>query len=476
MVLRYMEGGDLLYCRKQMRSFKENQIRLIFSQVLLSLDFMHKRNIVHRDIKPENILIKQKEINSIVYVDVFLADFGFANFQNVCQSTFVKDQGFVCGTLGYFSPETLKRGDHNTKSDMFGAGCLLYFLITGKQLIRGKNEKQLLINNKNCNFPLHYREEIKYCLPQISKDLFDLLKQLLSKNDELRPSAEDSLRHQFFKTISQGVDQSIKLINNNQGDYSSLDVEQVFQNLLNNEELAQKDKAYANQICVTFDKSFIKSGLQKQQAQLAKKRKFLYQEIIKKNQILYLSRISNNSTISRSHSNHGIFQKQHSNNELQEKNCQFFEQNNLKNKKQEEEFLKLFDKSKKNKYLQKIHDLKNQNREQFNYGKDSLKIQNQPYDSSVKRKSLFETYLVRPNPKEYNEQKEPSQQQKIKSSHHISEDFDDDDDDDDFSENLNLTINKLQYQLERNNTLLVEEDKQLSRKNSPKKGRVFMLI
>lgn len=49
----------------------EDKARIIFTQVLLSINYLHERNIVYRDIKPENILINSQG-------NVKLADFGLA--------------------------------------------------------------------------------------------------------------------------------------------------------------------------------------------------------------------------------------------------------------------------------------------------------------------------------------------------------------------------------------------------------------
>jgi serine/threonine protein kinase len=44
----------------------------------LTIDFMHKRNIVHRDIKLDNILISKVEDGESY--DIKIADFGLARF------------------------------------------------------------------------------------------------------------------------------------------------------------------------------------------------------------------------------------------------------------------------------------------------------------------------------------------------------------------------------------------------------------
>jgi serine/threonine protein kinase len=45
-------------CIRKNIKFTEVEVRVIMAQLLLGLDFCHKKLVVHRDIKPDNILIK----------------------------------------------------------------------------------------------------------------------------------------------------------------------------------------------------------------------------------------------------------------------------------------------------------------------------------------------------------------------------------------------------------------------------------
>jgi calcium-dependent protein kinase len=58
-----------------MRRFSEKDAAKILHQVLLGLNYMHKKNIVHRDIKPENMLLESRDVTNL---NVKITDFGFA--------------------------------------------------------------------------------------------------------------------------------------------------------------------------------------------------------------------------------------------------------------------------------------------------------------------------------------------------------------------------------------------------------------
>jgi serine/threonine protein kinase len=59
--LEYLNGGTLGNLIRSERQVSEKEIRLIASQLLLTVDFMERKRIVHRDLKPENILVHISE-------------------------------------------------------------------------------------------------------------------------------------------------------------------------------------------------------------------------------------------------------------------------------------------------------------------------------------------------------------------------------------------------------------------------------
>jgi len=99
-------------------------------KVFENLNALHSAGFIHRDIKPENILF-DSHVNSF---HLFLADFGLSVEKNTPRNAIGKK---CSGTLGFVAPEALHNNEYDEKCDIFSAGCLLYYLLTGKSIFSG---------------------------------------------------------------------------------------------------------------------------------------------------------------------------------------------------------------------------------------------------------------------------------------------------------------------------------------------------
>jgi len=98
----------------------------LIKQCAEALDYAHVNDIVHRDIKPANIIINADNRAKI-------ADFGIAK---LTQSEFTLP-GQILGTPAYISPELLKGGSIDGRSDLFALGVILYWMLTGQKPFTG---------------------------------------------------------------------------------------------------------------------------------------------------------------------------------------------------------------------------------------------------------------------------------------------------------------------------------------------------
>ena len=101
----------------------EEEIKNIMFQIIETLSYLHRQDIVHRDIKPENILYDSKKKT------VKLIDFGIS--KRFRRRAALIDMWTITGTLYYRAPEMLT-GGYREQVDMWAAGILLYKLVTGK--------------------------------------------------------------------------------------------------------------------------------------------------------------------------------------------------------------------------------------------------------------------------------------------------------------------------------------------------------
>ena len=96
------------------------RFREVFAQLMLALGYVHQQGFVHRDLKPANVRVKPDGT-------VKLMDFGLMEHAG-------RAGGPIVGTVPYLSPEIVKRGAVDARSDLYSAGATLYYLLTRQHL------------------------------------------------------------------------------------------------------------------------------------------------------------------------------------------------------------------------------------------------------------------------------------------------------------------------------------------------------
>jgi len=128
-VMQYLEG-ETLAARLTERPIELGEALTIAQQVAVALSEAHGRGVVHRDIKPQNIVLTTRG-------EVKVLDFGLAKRspQQGCEpgtaSPASSETGIVAGTAGYMSPEQVRGGAVDHRTDLFSLGVVLYEMLTG---------------------------------------------------------------------------------------------------------------------------------------------------------------------------------------------------------------------------------------------------------------------------------------------------------------------------------------------------------
>lgn len=133
-VMEYVNGGDLLkLVTEGKRKINIQDIRIIFCQLISSIEYCHGNLICHRDIKLENILIKNKSSPFIK-----LTDFGLST--NIKLGSL---HNTSCGSAEYAPPEIIIGKDYNPiKADIWSMGVVLYCMVTGCFPFAGENSRE----------------------------------------------------------------------------------------------------------------------------------------------------------------------------------------------------------------------------------------------------------------------------------------------------------------------------------------------
>ena len=193
LILDYLSGGTLrIYCPEsncKIQIFSEIQIKFLISNIVLSLEYIHKHGIIHRDLKPENLLFDEEGY-------LHLSDFGISKKYNPEKSQILD----ISGTPGYISPELIKGEPQNFCSDFFALGIITYELIFGKRPFRGKNKDEIAENilNKNINLNENNMKE------KFSIDAADFVNRLLRKKNKQRLGSrgiDEIKNHKWFEYI-----------------------------------------------------------------------------------------------------------------------------------------------------------------------------------------------------------------------------------------------------------------------------------
>ncbi|MGW5736230.1 MULTISPECIES: protein kinase domain-containing protein [Streptomyces] len=188
LVMDLVEGPDLHHYLRENGPFTPVGAALMTAQIADALAASHADGVVHRDLKPANVLLKQDADGSM---HPMLTDFGIARLADSPGLT--RTHEFV-GTPAYVAPESAEGRPQTSAVDIYGAGILLYELVTGSPPFGGGSALEVL----------HQHLSAEPRRPSTVPDpLWTVIERCLSKNPDHRPSAENLARG--LRAVAEGV-------------------------------------------------------------------------------------------------------------------------------------------------------------------------------------------------------------------------------------------------------------------------------
>ena len=175
-LMEYCENGTLSSYLNVRKYLEEYEIRYYMFQVLSVLKFLRREKIVHRDLTLGNIFLKDLKT-------VKIGDFGFAYKESENDDK----TGVICGTPGYYTPES-NNSKYSYKTDIFDFGVCIYYLFGGKPLFKSSGESFEIFNNKE----LQFDKKLNY-----SEEALDLLNKTIAVENQ-RIDLDEINKHPFF--------------------------------------------------------------------------------------------------------------------------------------------------------------------------------------------------------------------------------------------------------------------------------------
>jgi cGMP-dependent protein kinase len=129
--MEYVKGFELFDIIREIGILSKGIGRFYMSSLVLSIEYLHLKNIIYRDLKPENVMVENDG-------HLKLIDMGTAK-------KLTSNKGFrtftMIGTPHYMAPEVMQGKGYSFAADIWSLGVVMYEFLCGELPFANKLEE-----------------------------------------------------------------------------------------------------------------------------------------------------------------------------------------------------------------------------------------------------------------------------------------------------------------------------------------------
>jgi serine/threonine-protein kinase len=186
-IMELLEGLDCDRLVRRFGALPPSRVVHLMTQVCESLEEAHEKGLIHRDVKPANIYVCRSGVRCDF---IKVLDFGLvANRQQAPSDVMLTPAEQTIGTPAFMAPEVAQGQAVDGRTDLYGLGCVAYWLLTGRQVFEGSGYLEVISKH------LHVEPDppSRHVSSGVPKELDEVILRCLEKTPERRPPTARAL-------------------------------------------------------------------------------------------------------------------------------------------------------------------------------------------------------------------------------------------------------------------------------------------
>jgi serine/threonine-protein kinase len=180
-IMELLEGLDCDLLVRKFGPLPPSRVVHLMTQVCESLEEAHGKGLIHRDVKPANIYVCRSGVRCDF---VKVLDFGLvADRRQASNDVMLTPAEHAIGTPAFMAPEAAQGRGIDGRTDLYGLGCVAYWLVTGRQVFEGSGFLEVISQRMRVEPDppsRHSREDLP-------RELDAVILSCLEKSPERRP-------------------------------------------------------------------------------------------------------------------------------------------------------------------------------------------------------------------------------------------------------------------------------------------------